>query len=270
MEKNYLNSIKKDFLDFHEKLIVFSSFLQNESSKEKPETTSNHLAVSALTRLHADLICIHRAILTLCKDGWPFIVPVLLRTMLDIILSASVIANADNPSYMGFKYFFLGFKQRLTESKVPEEEKTQIKEELNRSLDVLNDNVKEKAKEWFYKGRLLTYWFSPEFARPSDIIGTYSSPEIKWLYKKYSGSTHGGFIGLSLLRQESDRIDINPRQDKGATLIALSASYRILLEFFRLRNIFEALNLDDIISELMEEFSNYGNYVGTMQPIKKI
>jgi hypothetical protein len=48
MGKNYLDSIKKDFLGFHEKLIVFSSFLQNESSKKKPETTTNHLAVSGL------------------------------------------------------------------------------------------------------------------------------------------------------------------------------------------------------------------------------
>jgi hypothetical protein len=269
MGKNYLDSIKKDFLGFHEKLIVFSSFLQNESSKKKPETTTNHLAVSALTRMHSDLICIHRAILTLCKDGWPFIVPVLVRTMLDIILSAAVIANADEPSYMGFKYFFLGFKQRLTESDVHEEEKTKIREELDRSLEILNDDAKEKARGWFYRGRLLTYWFSPEFARPNDVIEAYASPEIQWLYKKYSGSTHGGFIGLSLLRQESDRIDINPRQDKGATLIALSGSCRIVLEFFRLRNIFEALYLDDIISDLTEEFGNYGSYVSSMQPVKK-
>lgn len=268
-EETYLTEVRDDFLEFHEKLVAFSLFLQEQSVKKEPEKTRNHLAVSALTRMQCDLVCIHRAILTLCEGGWAFIASNLIRTMLDIIISAGAIVNHDEPTYMAFKYFTLSFKQRLSEKDTSGDEREGIKKQINLSLDQLHGEVRKKAKEWFYRAKLLTYWYSPEFSRPRDIITAYSSPEVQFLYDKHSGSVHGGFLGMNLLRDEPDKMTIEPRVDRQAPVLALSSSYRIMLEFARLRNTFENLKRDREILKLQEEFDAFREYVKSVKPLRE-
>jgi hypothetical protein len=264
----YMSEVKDDFLNFHEKITRFAVFLQEASSKKEPEKTEKHLAVSALTKMHSDLVCIHRAILVLCEGGWAFIASNLLRTMYDFLLSGAVIVNAVESSYMGFKYFTLSYKQRLSENNVTQGERKIIRKEVDLTLAQLHDQIRRNAKEWFYKGKLYTYWYSPEFLRPRDIIAAYCPAEIQWLYDKFSGSVHGGFLGLGLLRDDPDKMDINPRIDRRAPILTLSNSYRIMLEFARFRNIFEGLALNKDVEELHEEFLGFKDYVDSMQPIR--
>jgi hypothetical protein len=59
------------------------------------------------------------------------------------------------------------------------------------------------------------------------------------IYDVYSGGSHGGFIGLRILKDEPDHVHPNPRPDPHSQNLALAASARILLEAMNVRDGFE-------------------------------
>jgi hypothetical protein len=71
------------------------------------------VAVAALSVLAHDSICLHRAIYSLCRAGWAFATPILLRTMLDALLSVAVITRSARPNVAAFKFFYAGQRDVL-------------------------------------------------------------------------------------------------------------------------------------------------------------
>jgi len=57
-------------------------------------------------------------------------------------------------------------------------------------------------------------------------------------------STHSTFVGVNLFKDQSDKIDINPRADQKGGILAIVGSATLLLEINDIRNRFEGLGLD--------------------------
>jgi len=95
---------------FHADVQEYASVVNASIATAHGGVSPYPLSASALYALTADLFSLHRAVLSVCQDGWAFTAVVLLRSMLDLLLNAAVIVEAEpEAEYRGFKYmhFFL-------------------------------------------------------------------------------------------------------------------------------------------------------------------
>lgn len=237
---------KRDFLVVDPKMLILHSDSQEYASEVNKAIASAAGTVSsfpfsggALFALTADLFGLHRAVLSLCSEGWAFTTVCLLRTMLDLLLSAAVITeNPQEAEYRGFKYthFFLKSQPDINDLR------TEAQKQIEESIRLLPRDHQEKARIFMFQERLRGYWYSPEFQNPRDILdklGRLLSNDVRDLYNTFSSGAHGGFIGLRLFKDDPDRIDPNPRADPQKQFAALAASIRIFLETMNMRDSFE-------------------------------
>lgn len=73
------------------------------------------------------------------------------------------------------------------------------------------------------------YWYQPEFSSPSELLKK-TQGDMPFLYRTFSASAHGGVVGLSLLDDDPDTPNINPKNHPRNTAIAIAGSSRLLLE----------------------------------------
>ena len=97
-------------LRLHADVQEYASAVNGSIAAAHGGVSPHPLSGGALYALTADLFGMHRAILSLCEDGWAFAAVALLRSMMDLLLSAAVITEREpEAEYRGFKYtnFFL-------------------------------------------------------------------------------------------------------------------------------------------------------------------
>lgn len=213
----------------------------NRSIAEANGGISRHpLSGGALHALTADLLGMHRAVLSLCDDGWGFTALVLLRSMIDMGIVAAVITEQESEAeYRGFKYTHFFLKASLNETALSPEDRAAIRAQVNAGIGRLPSAQQQKARDFMFREPRRAYWFCPEFARPTDVLDRLSTPDMRSLYDLFSGGSHGGYLGLRILKDHPDDIHPNPRADPISQNVALVGSTRMLLEVMHMRDRFE-------------------------------
>jgi len=198
------------------------------------------LCGGALFALTADVFGIHRAVLTLCEDGWAFAAVPLLRTMIDLLINSAVITEqAPEAEYRGFKYTHFFLKGQLRDQRLSSQARADLRSQLERGISCLPVGEQQRASDFVFRERLWGYWYCPEYRRPVEALHKLLSPEIGFVYDMFSGGSHGGYLGLSVLKDEPDKKHPNQRADTRSQNLALAGSSRILLEAMNIRDRFE-------------------------------
>ena len=231
----------------------------NEADKRFP------LSGGALFSIRADQFALHRTIMTLCTEGWAFAGSPLLRTMLELMLSTAIIVSShEETEYLGFKYTHVFLKANLNNEQLPAAQRKRIREQVDEGIALLPSAFQERAKEYVFRERTSPYWYYPEFHRPGDAIAKLCPRDVSQLYAMYSSGSHGGYLGLKLLKDNPDDIHPNPRADKRSQNLALLSSVRLTFEVFRGCDRFEAAGTNDKLSK--EFFDRYQELEPILRP----
>lgn len=198
------------------------------------------LSGGALYALTADLFGMHRAVFSLCEDGWAFAAVAVLRSMMDLLLSAAVITEQEpDAEYRGFKYTYFFLKAELNEAALSAADRTAVRARIEEGINLLPPEHQQRARDFMFRERLWGYWYCPEFRRPTEVLDRLSSAEVRALYDAYSGGSHGGYLGLRILKDEPNQVHPNQRPDPRSQNLALVVSTRLLLDTMSIRDRFE-------------------------------
>lgn len=198
------------------------------------------LSGGALYALTSDLFGMHRAVLSLCEDGWAFTAVPLLRSMMDLLLSAAVITEQEQDAeYRGFKYTYFSLKAELNEAALSASARAAVRARIEEGIKLLPSEHRPRARDFMFKERVWGYWYCPEFRRPTDVLDRLSSPDVRALYDAYSGGSHGGYRGLRILKDDPNQVHPNQRPDSRSQNLALWVSTRFLLDTMSVRDHFE-------------------------------
>lgn len=239
-------------IEVHDLALDCAVRIQSMCAKAEESVGLYLVSRSALATLFHDVICLHRACKDLSLQGWAFAAPILLRSVLDVLCSMIVIAESTRPDIAAFHYLYSWTKDDLVKSipRVAEQAEKDIGIDLARMLPADQDLV----VKWLEEPARGNYWFSAFFTSPTRIIEKFA-PRVLELYRRLSSTSHGGFLGVRLFRDEPDRWDINPRKDPSSTGKAIVYSCRMLAEATRVRAIFTGLdyNCYEGVFEAVEE-----------------
>jgi hypothetical protein len=198
------------------------------------------LAGGALHAIGADVLAMHRSTLCLCDGGWAFVAPVVLRPMLDLLLSTAVITeDPEQAEYRGFKYTHSFHKAMMRKTTTGPVDRERLSQQVRQAIALLPAASREKARRFVYQERAWPYWYCPEYDRPRKVIEKFSGPEIASLYDTLSAGSHGGFVGLRIFKDEPDEIHPNPRSDSFSQHLVLGGSTKMLLDTMHIRDTFE-------------------------------
>ncbi len=241
-----------ELVKMHEDVVEYGVVIHTTIMAVHEQRGERALSGGALSSIRADLLGLHRSVAALCSDGWAFAATPILRTMIELMLSTAVIVeDVKQAEYRGFKYTHQFLKANLNNAQFPEDQRRFMRSQIQDGIAALPQDLRETAKRHVYSEKLGPYWYSPEYARPSDVVDKLCPPEVVQLYALYSGGAHGGYLGLRLLKDEPDLIHPNPRPDKRSQDMALVASVRFSLEVIRACDRFETGGVNDEMSAQM-------------------
>jgi hypothetical protein len=246
--------LPKDLSHLHDEVIEYCVLVRITAARKQEEMPHFPLTHSALFTMHLRAILIHRGVRTLCEFGWTPVVPILLRTLLDIIASCHALTvDEKNSEYMGFKYLGTSLIQFLLDPAITPEQQQQNREQVEKLLSTLTPEDRRRAEQYIVGfTKPPAYWYNPEQASPAKILST-ASPELQQAYRALSGSTHGGFIGSALFDDTPDAAQINPREHPRRTRSAIVMSSRLLLEITYIRDVVEAIGSTDYYKHIIND-----------------
>ncbi len=210
------------------------------------------MASEALNALTFNAILTHRAVRTLCEEGWTPVTPVLNRTLLDIFAnSVAVVERPERADYMGFKYISDFYRKWLTDPEITDAERQSANAALAMFVARLSEADQVRARALIQEGRPRTYWFKPEYNTTRDLLDL-SPHNIHALYRLLSSVTHGGFSAKLVFNDDPASEDIDPRQHPRNTARAIVASSRLLLELCYVRDHWDNLGVgEEVYNELI-------------------
>ena len=256
-------SISEDLIKLHEGLIKLGSDIQSKSDlkfKEKQHIEKNVHAV--FYKLNAFAITLHRAVFSLCNEGWTHITPILLRTIIDCSANCLVIIRNEYPEYMAFKYFYYDYVRVLGDNSTSESLKQKSRHDIEQGLNIIqNPTAKKKAERFVRKGEVRIFWFTKEENSYSDIIRKYGNEVIKSAWGELSKAVHAAHFGLFFFKDNPDDINIDPEENPNKTKLSLIISCRLLLELLNIRNEYEDLGFDSEYNQFMKKILAFENDV---------
>jgi hypothetical protein len=232
---------------FHEPAIELAVQL-NSVSKTKFESAPNDLLRDAMFALNVDAVRVHRAVGCLADGGWPAQGASLLRTLIDITISAIAVVNSQSPRMAAFRYFYSGFRRAARDQSFSRTFRQAMFDQMKARIASLPENLRSEALA-VVKEKDRAYWYAEEFASPSAVIERFGTPDIRSAYAQLSGCAHGGFMGSRLFRERPDSYDINPENAGPRALSIDLISCRLLAEFLLVREGAEGLGMGAVISE---------------------
>jgi hypothetical protein len=238
---------------FHNRTIELLVELQKRS-KAKFDDAPDDIVRAALFILSHDAATIHRAVGALVDAGWPASAAILLRTLVDIAISAMAIVNSANPPMAAFRYFYGGFRRHARDQNLPSATRRHMFDQIRQRLAILPPDLRKEAVE-VVKEKDRPYWFGQEFAAPSVVLERFA-PDMIWVYAQLSGVAHGSFMGMRLYREKPDAIDINPEALGKRAFSADLTSSRLLVDLCGLCNEAEALGYGPEIAGLRDEITH--------------
>jgi len=243
--------LSSDLEQLHNAVTDYAAEVNGISAKNHEKSPDNPLSYGALFTLHWRAIVIHRAIRVLCVTGWTPVVPILIRTLLDIVASCyAIVAIPENAEYMGFKYVASFLVQALKERNVPHEVLTNDQEQLKTLRAQVNAKDEERVEQFIREYKPQAFWYRPEYNGPSAILQT-ASTDLYYVYRVFSGAVHGGFVGAGLFDDTPDVANINPQDHPRRSRLGIVTSSRILLEISYLRDRFEGTKQEGAYKKIM-------------------
>jgi hypothetical protein len=241
MERKGYWRLPEDLEKLHDIVIDYAVEIHRAATEKFETQRQGPLSHGALFALHWRSIVIHRSVRTLCEAGWTPTTPILIRTLLDIVVSCYAVASKpEDAEYMGFK--FRG--SFLIQSIKDPDTAPALREENSKQLESLRGQLREndiaRVSDLIRDYVPRSYWYRPEFQSPSAILKNAKN-DLDFMYRQFSGSTHGGFIGTALFDDSPDMADINPQEHPRRSRSAVVASSRILLDISYLRGQFEGV-----------------------------
>lgn len=242
--------------NFHNEAVALAVKAAHESAK-KYEGAPNDLVRDACHVISHDAVCVHRAIGALADAGWSGPAAALLRTLLDLNISALAIVKSARPKMAAFRYFYSGFRRYARDVAFPKPARDQMRSQARNRISSLPKSLRPEALD-VLREKDRPYWFAPEWHKPTDIIKQFGGDELNWLYAQSSAAAHGTFFGMRLFRDEPDRIDINPRTYGPKAMSLDHASCRFLVEIVHIRDTVEQLGLARDIEDFRSRFAAIG------------
>jgi hypothetical protein len=227
----------------HNAVIQYAVRVQQAATNRQEQDP--HVAYSALATIAMRAATIHRAVLSLCVDGWTPVNSVLIRTLADLYVN--VVAIAFEPAhieFMAFRYLYNFQISHLNDTSVPPAQRKRCNEELETAIGAAAKLNPARIREFIAAYKKASYWFQPEFKSPTDVL-CKTKGDMPFLYRVFSGAVHGGVVGLGFLDDTPDEFDINPRNHPRRNRMAIALSSRFLLEISFVRDSVEDTGLAD-------------------------
>jgi len=244
--------LPEDLETLHESIIDYAVRLHHAATIKVLRTPKRIVSHAALSTLHRSAIVIHRAIRALCVAGWTPTAPIMIRTLLDILASSYAVAiKASDAEYMGFKFMCSSLIQAVANPDQSEAQRKSAREQLEALRQQFQGKDLERVDELIKSYSPQIYWFQPEFKSPIKIMGLAKS-DLVFLYRQFSASAHGGFIGSLLFSDDPDAADINPKEHPVRSRHAVIISSRLLLDVSYIRGHFEDVTDEDEYRHLLK------------------
>jgi hypothetical protein len=235
-------------LEMHERAILLA-VESSERSAARYADASNDVSRDAMYAISLDAVVVHRCLPSPVLSGWGGPSAALIRTLLDLLISACAVVFSENPKLAGFKYFYSGFRQLSRDDGFERSFRRAIRNQARERILALPESERPAAVA-VLKARDRAYWFGEEFTSPTAVLERLATPDLVDAYRTFSAVAHGGFLGMRLFRDNPDLRTINPQlpvQAKSLSLLVTSG--RLLVEVISLRNRHELLDLDDALQQ---------------------
>ena len=239
---------------FHNRVIEAAVELQRQS-KAKFDNAPDDLVRGSLFVLTHDAVTVHRSIGTLAEAGWPAPAAILLRTAMDLGISAMAIVHSTSPPMAAFRYFYAGFRRHSRDQGLSPATRKHMFDQIRKRIALLPTELRPAAIA-VVKEKDRPYWYGQEFETPSTVLERFAPPGAAWVYSQLSGAAHGSFMGMRLYREEPDKISINPEPLGRRAFFADLSSSRLLVDLCDLRNTIEGLDCGPLVSALRGEINN--------------
>jgi len=211
----------------HDEAIEYASATQNQIAARGGCRSP---ASEALNILVFNAVLTHRAVRTICEEGWTPVASLLNRTLLDVFGNCVAICNDPSAAdYMGFKYISHFYRKWLLQPGLTEPERVEATSAISSIAGGLNETDQQKARALCAEPIPSTYWFQPEYASMKVILDFAQHP-IYGLFRFYSGATHGGYDMKLVLNDDPRSEDIAPREHPKSVPKAIVACSRLLAE----------------------------------------
>jgi hypothetical protein len=245
--------LSEDLVKLHDAVITYGVNVHHAAAAKFEKKPDFPLSYGALFSLHWRAVVIHRSVRTLCHGGWTPTTPILIRTLLDIVASCyAVAAKPEDAEYMGFKFMGSYLIQSVKDADTPDA----LRAENSKQLDTLRQQLQgkdvERVKELVNNYTPQPYWYRPEYSSPGAIL-KMAKNDLHFMYRQFSGSTHGGFLGSLLFDDLPDMADINPQEHPRRSRSALVASSRLLLDISYMRGQFEGVAEEAEYKQIVRE-----------------
>jgi hypothetical protein len=233
--------IPEDLATLHDLIIEYAVRIQAMAAQKQEKTSEGPISHSALSTLHRIGIVTHRSIRSLCETGWTQVSPILIRTLLDVLASCyAVVSRHEDAEFMAFKFMCSYLIQAIRDPETSEDLRKHDQEQLDKIRQQLKGEDIKRVDDLIAQSKPLPYWFCPEFLSPGKIFKDLI-PGLFDMYRQFSGSTHGSFIGSVLFSDSPDSPSINPQENPSRTRSAIVASSRLLLDISYARGQFDGI-----------------------------
>jgi hypothetical protein len=226
-----------DLNDLHNEVINLAVTYNLKAAESQARHGRGPLAYKALQRLHRTGIATHRSVRVLCESGWTPVSAVLLRTMLDLLVSVFAIGRKpQDAEWMGFRFMAHAAIEGMNDEHAePHHQAGQAALIFyQKSLLSAKDDIRARATISSYEVKVPPYWYWPEVPNPGSTIFQYM-PQLFDLWKTLCGSTHGSDIGAVFFADDPNNLGISPEEHPRKTRIAILASSRLLLDISHAR-----------------------------------
>lgn len=240
-------------LKVHRDATAFAEFV-GEEVRHRVKSFKGRFAASALANLQTEAQVLHGAVLSLCDGGWAASATILLRTSMELLLSAIVIAlGEDESEYLGFIYTRSFEKAASQDASTGPKARERAASQIAQAIERLPAHLRQEAREWASARGPVRYWYEPKFKGPDAICTKYERDDLRTQYRTLSGPVHGGLLGLRLYRDDPDRMSATPRSDPKSQSKVLVVSSYFLAETSFLRGLFHGLSIEGIRQQLRTE-----------------
>jgi hypothetical protein len=160
---------------------------------------------------------------------------------LDVLASSyAIVSKYEDSEYMAFKFMCSYLIQTIRDPDTSEELRKHDQEQLDKMRQQLKGGHIERVDDFIANFKPLPYWFCPEFSSPGKIYKDLI-PRLFDMYRQFSGTTHGSFIGSVLFSDSPDAPSIDPQENPKRTRSAIVASSRLLLDISFARGQFDGI-----------------------------
>jgi hypothetical protein len=231
-------ALPSDLEELHDVVIEFALAVNGRVDAQFEKiVTRGPLGYKALQRLHRTAIVTHRSVKSLCVAGWTATTPIVIRTLVDILVSVFALArNPQDAEFMGFRFMAHGLIEGMYD---PDAEPVQQQRDAV-LVDLLKSNLPatdlKRADDLIlaYKLKVPGFWYYPEIPNPGTAI-RQNMNRLWMLWHTFCGSSHGGDIGSVLFSDNPDGAGINPEENPRKTRMAIIISSRFLLDISHAR-----------------------------------